>query len=139
MKKMVLVGAILMLGAANAMAACEASTRVSGASLANTLNGKVFSGSKGADQWQEVHCANGELWELAEGASDPVDPTHEVGTWSTSTSGGGTVTHSYSGGSSYIWTLHTTASGYAFCTGVGGSEAVSGTLSTQGCPSSPSP
>lgn len=139
MKKTLLVSTLLMMGVGNAMAACEANTRVSGGNLASTLSDNVFSGSKGAEQWQEVHCANGQLWELAKGPNDTVDPTHQVGTWSTAAADGGKVTHSYSGGSSYDWTLHTTAGGYAFCTGVGGTEVASGTLTTAACPSAPPP
>jgi hypothetical protein len=135
MKKAVLASTLLLMGVGNAMAACETSTRVSGGNLASTLSGNVFSGSKDTEQWQEVHCANGQLWELAKGSSDPVDPTHQVGSWSTSAADGGTVTHSYTGGPSYTWTLHTTSEGYAFCTGVGGSEVAAGSLSShQGCP-----
>lgn len=123
MKKMVLVGAILMLGAANAMAACP------GVSIdaATVLPGTAISDGTS----NEVHCSNGDLVEIAEGVGHPVDPTHVVGSWSASGSDGSDVTYNYSGGDSFTFTVRKNGSNYNFCRG--GNVDIVSTLPSGSC------
>lgn len=39
------------------------------------------SSATNSDTWQEFHNSNGTLTEYAKGPGDPVDPTHDVGSW----------------------------------------------------------
>lgn len=48
--------------------------------------------ASGGDSWNEVHCADGQLWDEKQGAGDPVDPSGFVGSWSMTSD---SVTHSY--------------------------------------------
>jgi len=71
----------------------------------NGLSDRTICGSAGSDSWQEWHQASGTLTEYARGPGHPVDPTHDVGTW---TANGSTVTYNYTGGTSYtfeIWRI----------------------------------
>ncbi|NWG73534.1 MAG: hypothetical protein HXY24_02830 [Rubrivivax sp.] len=81
--------------------------RVQGAAdLQTLLSGRVVCAVLGTDRWQEWHATTGALVDYKRGSGDAVDPTKQVGTWSTSGSGGNTVvTYSYTGGSSYSFTV----------------------------------
>lgn len=41
------------------------------------------SSATNSDSWQEYHNPNGTLTEYAKGPGDPVDPSHNVGSWQT--------------------------------------------------------
>lgn len=64
-----------------------------------------------SDTWQEFHNSNGTLTEYAEGATDPLDPTHNVGSWVKVVSGPApyfqtrTVTYTY-GTNSYTFDVY---------------------------------
>ena len=116
-----------------AFAACEPGQRVQGPALGNLLAagtlicGRPAGGYAGSpnDRWQEEHRAGGQLWDYKKGSSDKIDPSKQVGTWTVVQTGGGTVTHSYTGGPSYTWTVHQVSTGvYSFCTASNGSEVV---------------
>lgn len=74
-----------------------------------------------ADRFQEEHRAGGELWDYKRGPGHPIDPTERVGSWLVSvTKFGATVTHTYTGGSSFNWNVYGPASYgpgsvYSFC------------------------
>jgi hypothetical protein len=108
--------------------------------LRNLLQGKTVCGRPGPaypgagnpgganDRWQEEHLGgptSGELWDYKLGSSSTMDPRKQVGTWSISdgAAAADTITHSYSGGSSFSWTVYgpqTNTPGtsvYSFCNG----------------------
>lgn len=102
----------------NAMAACSA-PYMNGPAATTLLSGNTVCSPANCNatscNWQEQHRTNGELWDYKKGA-DPVDPTSKEGTWSVASTG--KVTHSYTGGSSYIYDVKNNGSGsYSFCGG----------------------
>lgn len=122
-----LAGAVASLPAMSQNCPCNgALTRVQGAAtLSNLLTGRTVCASLGGDRWQERHVAGGALIDYKRGPGHAVDPTTQVGTWATSGAVGNTiVTYSYTGGSSYAFTVCTgvsnpaptaTVSPVAFC------------------------
>ena len=71
---------------------------------------------------------SGPLIEWAKGPNDPVDPTHQVGTW-LANGRAGTVTYSYNGGGSYTWLVYGDGGGvYSFCTGANGTAVATATI-----------
>lgn len=106
MKKVALVGTLLMMGVGNAIAACPGAA----VDAATVLSGKGISDGTS----NEVHCSNGDLVEIAEGVGHPVDPTHVVGTWSAN---GSDVTYNYNGGDSFTFTVRKQGADYNFCRG----------------------
>ncbi len=96
--------------------------------LGALLKGKLVNASEsgGTDTWQEVHCVtvdelgeeSGDIFELAQGPGDPVDPSKVVGTWnvfSTSRGGGNEVVcYSYSGGQRYCFQVYEDSGIYRF-------------------------
>ncbi len=122
--------------AAQAFAVCEANTRVTGNAFDTLLQagtlicGRPAAGYAGqaADRWQEEHRAGGQLWDYKLGAGHPIDPSKQVGTWSLAANA---VTHAYTGGPSFVWTVHSLdGSTYSFCTGQGGTEVVRAFVTT---------
>ena len=90
----------------------------------NVLSGQTVCGSSGSDTWQEWHQTSGTLTEYAKGPGHPVDPTHDVGSWSLGS--GNTITYNYTGGSSYtfeLW-LDLGNSSLLFCESGAGTNAV---------------
>ncbi len=74
----------------------------------------------GNDKWQEEHRSSGVLWERAQGPGDPVDPSHQIGTWDIENRGVGNQTddwvcYNYSGGSRYCFQLKNQAGTTFFC------------------------
>lgn len=65
----------------------------------------MITAGSGGDSWHEVQCANGQLWDLKQGAGHPVDPSGFVGTWSMTSD---SVTHSYD--QAYTYQLRRTGS-----------------------------
>lgn len=121
MKKIVLASTVaLALVSGQAMAVCSGPTRLSATQITTLLTGNtVCSGPAGNFDWQEEHRSGGQLWDYKRGAN-PIDPTAQVGTWSVQGTGVGnsTVTHSYSGGSSYVYSVYGTGApnaGHSFC------------------------
>jgi hypothetical protein len=102
----------------------------------NTICARPASGYTGSsnDRWQEEHHTGGALWDYKLGDGNKVDPRTQVGTWttgSTSTNGNahGTITHSYTGGSSYVFSMYLVSTDiYGFC--AGGTEVVRGKIKT---------
>ena len=132
MKKVMLAGLILALSAGNAVANCS-SPLVADAD--DALSGRLVEDIGGTGR--EVHCSGGKLVELAKGAADPIDPTHEVGTWGASSTTG-SVTYDYDGGNSYTFFLRSDGSKYYFCSSSsGGSVKASASVplssSSTGC------
>lgn len=78
--------------------------------------------STNTDTWQEWHQGSapvgGTLTEYALGSGDPVDPTHDVGSWS-ATPGTNTITYNYGAGQVYPFDVYVIGSTYIFC-GTGG-------------------
>ncbi len=56
---------------------------------------------------QEEHRSGGELWDYKKGPADTVDPTSQIGHWTTGTNsnGKGIVTYIYTGGGTSTYTL----------------------------------
>lgn len=133
--KRLMVGVILLAGiSAEAIAACNANTRVTGNALTTLVTGNTVCAAAGGDRWQEQHRSGGALWDYKKGPSDPVDPSKQVGTWSIASN---FITYSYTGGPSYTYSIHGPTGGpYSFCTGPNGSEVVSGAM-FQASPSCP--
>lgn len=84
-----------------------------------------ISGGNPSDTWQEHHGSGGALTDYKLGPGHPRDPSKPVGSWSVSGTGTGTVvTHTYTPGGTFSWTVHDNRvpSGvgngpYAFCNG----------------------
>lgn len=112
MKQSILLGAWLMMGAGNAMAAIAIDHCPDGAGeavdVADVLQNKRISDGTS----NEVHCSGSRLVEIAEGVNDLVDPTHVVGTWDANVSN---VIYNYSGGESFEFTVHKNGANYNFC------------------------
>ncbi|MBQ0720417.1 MAG: hypothetical protein KBT88_02755 [Gammaproteobacteria bacterium] len=127
MKKMVLVGAILTLGAANVLADCTPDTIVLDAGVA--LSGQRIEATGGED-WKEIHCSGGRLFKV--GAGTVVDPETDIGAWTTD---GAVVTYKYDkpggGTNNFTFELHESGGTYFFCDGL--SVKASGTLSPESC------
>ena len=79
-----------------------------------------------ADGWNEQLVGGGTVVEYAKGPTDPIDPSHTVGTWviGGDDTTGGTITYTYSGGGgTYSYYIDSTASGpYLFCPVAGGTN-----------------
>ena len=106
----------------------EVSTRSDEDQLGKDLNGRTMCGAGGSERWQEFHSGGAEggpLIEFKRGPGHPVEPTQQVGTWSTS---GSRVIHSYTGGPSYSWLVCRTGSATTPLTLVGPFENVIVTL-----------
>lgn len=93
-----------------------------GISLGNLLTGNtVCVGSAGNWQAQEFHKSGGNLIDFKKGASDPVDPTALVGTWSiTGTGTAARVNYTYGAPPTYnnaVWD-HSNGT-YSFCNQLG--------------------
>jgi hypothetical protein len=128
------LGAVLL--PALSQADCATNTTLNVNQLTNLLAGNTVCGrpdpnypGSASDRWQEQHRGSGpagQLWDYKLGSSSKVDPTSQVGSWSIQGSGNnGTVTHAYTGGLSFTWTVHgpnsnSAGSVYYFCSG--GSE-----------------
>jgi len=122
-KVTILMGCLGFAWAGQAAAQCTANTRLNSASdieahLQDMTVCGTGVGASAGDQWQEWHqtSSGGTLTEYAKGTGDPVDPTHDVGTWSTSGAGSNAVvTYVYDGGDSYSFNVHVDGSTTYFC------------------------
>lgn len=77
-----------------------------GTELQNLLTGRTVCAQLGNDRWQERHVSGGALRDYKLGPNHPIDPTKQVGTWSTTGSGANTVvTYSYTGGRSHSFVV----------------------------------
>jgi hypothetical protein len=142
MKPIIVTSAILLaFSTGQAMAVCQIDQRVNGANLSALLNNSLVCGRPGAgytgspnDRWQEEHIGGGVLFDFKLGVGHAVDPRKQVGTWSINNP---EVTHNYSGGGSFTWTVHLQDNGsppYSFCSG--GTEVVKANItanSGSGC------
>ena len=117
MKRKIAIGFVLFAGFSGGLMAapnCENRNRVNGNGLTTLVSGNTVCATKGQDQWQEQHRSGGQLWDFKKGASDPVDPSKQVGTWRIASN---EVTHSY-GNLSFTYSVHDEggAASYSFCT-----------------------
>ncbi len=88
--------------------------------LSSLLTGNtVCVGSSGNWAAQEFHKSSGTLTDWKKGANDPVDKTSDVGTWSISGSGtGSVVSYSYTGSGPTAYSVYDNGNGtYSFCNG----------------------
>ena len=143
MKQLIVTGVALMAlvsGEAGAAPNCDANKKVSGSALTTLLSGtgagNTVCAVRNGERWQEQHRSGGQLWDYKQGPTDAVDPTTQVGTWSTAAN---EVTYSYNGGSSYTYSIHEEGTGlYSFCTGgvviVSGAEFRAGLTSCASAP-----
>jgi len=118
-----MVAAALLAGSALAQGSCSGDRIGEPAdttTLENTLEGNLVCGSEigGSDTWQEVHESDGDLFEIAQGPNDPVDPSHVVGTWGiqAGTDGNDEVCYTY-GSQTFCFRLYANNGGtYTYCT-----------------------
>jgi hypothetical protein len=101
------VGCMLALGLAGqslAQLACPTgSTRVT--QVQQLVGGNTLCAMRNTDRWQEFHQGNssGPLIDFKLGPTNPVDPTETVGAWSAQNGANSSLTHTYTGGSSFTW------------------------------------
>lgn len=119
MKAYLAVSLLLVTGfTANAHAQCAANTMVGDPS--SVIAGKLVCAHKGTPakpgaRWSELHQPSGTLTEWARGVGDPVDPRHDVGSWSVNSSTG-VLTYAYTGDASYSYQLFDDGGGkYSLC------------------------
>lgn len=136
MKKFVLVAAMagsLVSGQANA--ACTTATRLAPAAISALLGGNtvcVPTTTIPTMTWQELHVGTststtGALIDYKRGPGPGPDPSQTVGTWTVTGSGVGNavVTHAYSGGGTYTYSVHSiSGTNYGFCPVPSGTEIV---------------
>lgn len=127
MKRLIITSMLLFTGiSGEAMADCSPATQVLGGAVMTLISTNTVCATRGNEKWQEQHRSGGALWDYKKGPGDSVDPSKQVGTWIASRTTS-SVTYSYTGGSSYTYTIHGPAGGpYSFCTGPNGTEVVSG-------------
>lgn len=96
MKKMSIAAALIGLGSlylsGEAMAACTGKPL-----KPNSVEGYTLCTSRGKDSWQEYHERGGRLIDYKMGPSDKIDPTKQVGTW---TSAGNNIVYQFGSTSS---------------------------------------
>lgn len=95
---------------------CPSGSPLIAADITTLLSGKTVCATSGGDRWQEYHAANGALIDYKKGASDPVDPTKTVGSWSAN---GSAITYNYTDGGS---------SSYSFAVCAASATSASGTF-----------
>jgi hypothetical protein len=127
-----IIGFILLSASSNiAFAACPGSA-LDNTAITNLLStGSATVCVVGGGDWesQELHAAGGNLIDFKKGASDAVDPSEVVGSWSIN---GNQVTYNYGSGGTYSYTVSSNGgSSYSFC----GATDVDVTVinSTTGC------
>ena len=119
MKRIITSGLLLASAGMSAHAGnCTGSTYQVGVVWSPTwsLSGlTICATATNGDRWQEYHRSDGRLIEYAKGPSDPIDPTHDVGTWSGLTFNAADstsrATYNYTGGSSYTFEVWQDSSG----------------------------
>lgn len=140
-KSSMLAGAAALMFTGHAAASCSDETRlkISAGSdeISSHLAGKTVCGAgmgaNAGNRWQEFHSTGGTLTEYARGPRDPVDPSHDVGSWSTSGVGNSSVVnYSYTGGDSYSFSVHRSGNMTYFCNG-GAAVASAVVISGLGC------
>lgn len=134
MKHLMITSLVLLTGiSGQAMADCNNDTKVTGRKLENLISGNTVCATRGAEKWQEQHRAGSALWDYKKGPTDKVDPSKQVGTWDIASN---EVIYSYTGGGSYVYSVHGPVGGlYSFCSG--GAEIVSGAMFLPGSVSCP--
>jgi hypothetical protein len=150
MKKLLLAasfGLALFSLSGQAMAVC-AGTQLNLAQIRAKLNNNTVCVPNGSGwEWQEQHRGtnSGTLHDFKRGVGHPTDPETQVGTWSTTAGNPATVTHSYTGGGSYTFSVFSSNTGGApsdICFDIvagGSSPSINGTVkagsgSGTGCP-----
>lgn len=132
MKEFVLVAVMASsLVSGQAIAACDASSRLNGAQISALLGGNtvcVPTATIPTMTWQELHVGSststsGALIDYKRGPGHPVDPSQTVGTWSVTANSGGqsaSVVHNYGSGGAYTYTVHgsgVVGTNHSFCVG----------------------
>lgn len=118
-KRIMLANIFLLTGITNeAMAGCGSGLGQVVA-LNTLLNDHMVCYSNGSDWvWQEHHNPNAELWDYKKGASDTIDPSAKVGTWSIDSTNplDPMVIYDYGSGSAYTFRVYDNLGGtYDFC------------------------
>jgi hypothetical protein len=131
---------LMMGGAGNAYAQCAAAPLNQQAIRTlvgdNTVCGKPGpnypGGASSSDRWQEEHFGsnNGALWDYKLGTSHPVDPRKQVGTWDAIGGSPQRIQHAYTGGPTFLWTVHDNGTHISFCTAQNGAEHVRAKVKT---------
>ena len=100
----VAIAAIVISGHAAAQTCPSNTSRVQ--NVGSLVGNNTMCAVRGTDRWQEFHQSGGALidWKLGSNLAS-VDPTKQVGTWTSSNGSSSTVTHTYTGGPSYTWAI----------------------------------
>ena len=121
MKMMGIVAGLIALGAVSvsgqAMSACFG-TALNGGQMRSQIVGSTVCAARGSDRWQEFHQSGGSLIDYKMGATDKVDPSKAVGTWSIQNVGGGTTAmrYNYGTGGTYDYVIYPNGgTSYSFC------------------------
>jgi hypothetical protein len=69
--------------------------------------------SNASRRWSEEHRNGGDLWEYARGATDTVDGSKDVGSWSVASD---VISYTYDGDGTYQRQVYLDGSTYYFCT-----------------------
>jgi hypothetical protein len=140
--------ALVLFAAGHASAQSCAGDRVGGpgdpsGALSAFLLGKVVCGSEvgGTDRWQEEHRSGGVLFERARGPGDPVDPSREVGQWTTQgPAGDEQVCYTYGTSGPYCFAvIENTSPNYTYCNGTTAVATAAIRSASEPCPGAPAP
>lgn len=144
MKRLMVTSFVLLAGFSGGVMAVCTSPYLDANAVSNLLPGNTVCSPANCNQatctWQEQHRGSGisgTLWDYKKGASDPVDPTKQVGNWSVASNG--RITHSYTGGGgSFTYAVKDNGGGsYGFCSGAPGSPEIPFSVKSgvsAGCP-----
>ena len=101
-KVLLLLGGLSVAAGASGQPSCSPPGDTMVANTNALLSGKYICATRGSEGWQELHEVGGVLWDWKRGPSHALDQTKIVGTWVGSDTDG-TVTYTYTGGTSYTW------------------------------------
>lgn len=130
MKRLMVTSFVLLAGiSGEAMAVdCGVGSQLTNGAVATAVSDKTVCGILGNQQWQEYHQPGGSLIDYKKGPGHPVDPTKQVGSWSTSGTGASSVvTYNYGSGGTYSYEVHLSGGTYTLC-GVSGAPTLDVTL-----------
>jgi hypothetical protein len=116
----VLLGCLSQFVSGEAIAACNGPA-LTQAALVTALTGNTVCAMRGADRWQELHQAGGNLIDYKRGPADKIDPSEKVGTWSITANPAGNnanVVYNYGAGGTYTYSVRSNGgNSYSFCGG----------------------
>jgi hypothetical protein len=118
----------LAISTGDAMAQC-ATAALNQSAIRSLVGGNTVCGVPGpgysgpgtspSDRWQEEHQGvnSGPLLDYKLGDGHPIDPRKQVGTWDTVGGSPARIQHAYTGGPTFLWSVHNNTAHYSFCQG----------------------